>query len=52
MLANAERMALKDYVWVPLRFRTTQDLVQPYVRGWVDNSRDMHRSRWLWLDRR
>jgi oligopeptide transport system substrate-binding protein len=52
MLAAAERMALKDYVWVPLRFRTTQDLVQPYVRGWVDNARDMHRSRWLWLDAR
>jgi len=50
MLASAERMALNDYVWIPLRFRTTQDLVHPYVKGWVDNSRDMHRSRWLWLD--
>ncbi|HXC55042.1 MAG TPA: peptide ABC transporter substrate-binding protein [Rhizomicrobium sp.] len=50
LLAAAEAMALKDEPWIPMRFRTTQDLVQPYVKGWMDNSRDMHRSRWLWLD--
>ncbi len=51
LLAAAERIALKDYPWIPLRFRTTQDLVQPYVKGWVDNDRDLHRTRWLWLER-
>ncbi|HJW40777.1 MAG TPA: peptide ABC transporter substrate-binding protein [Rhizomicrobium sp.] len=51
LLATAERMALKDYPWIPMRFRTSQDLVQPYVKGWVDNGRDQHRTRWLWLDR-
>jgi oligopeptide transport system substrate-binding protein len=49
LLQAAEAMALKDYPWIPLRFRTTQDLVQPYVKGWVDNARDQHRSRWLWV---
>ena len=49
MLAQAEAMALKDYPWIPVRFRTTQNLVQTYVKGWVDNGRDMHRTRWLWL---
>ncbi|MEI9997351.1 MAG: peptide ABC transporter substrate-binding protein [Rhizomicrobium sp.] len=52
LLGAAERLALKDYPWIPLRFRVTQDLVRPYVKGWVDNPRDMHRTRWLWLDRR
>jgi oligopeptide transport system substrate-binding protein len=52
LLQRAEAMALKDYPWIPLRFRTTQDLVQPYVKGWVDNPRDMHRTRWLWIDGR
>jgi oligopeptide transport system substrate-binding protein len=52
LLQQAEAMALRDYPWIPLRFRTTQDLVQPYVRGWVDNPRDMHRTRWLWIDAR
>ncbi|MBS0472219.1 MAG: peptide ABC transporter substrate-binding protein [Proteobacteria bacterium] len=51
LLVKAERMALDDYVWIPMRFRITQNLVQPYVKGWVDNPRDMHRSRWLWLQR-
>jgi oligopeptide transport system substrate-binding protein len=49
MLAQAEGLALRDYPWIPIRFRTTQNLVQTYVKGWVDNGRDMHRTRWLWL---
>ena len=49
LLEAAEAMALKDYPWIPLRFRTTQDLVQPYVKGWLDNARGQHRSRWLWV---
>ena len=50
LLAAAEGLALKDYPWIPMRFRTTQDLVQPYVKGWVDNARDLHRTRWLWIE--
>jgi oligopeptide transport system substrate-binding protein len=49
MLEQAEAMALKDYPWIPIRFRTTQNLVQTTVKGWVDNGRDVHRTRWLWL---
>jgi oligopeptide transport system substrate-binding protein len=52
LLQKAERIALSDYVWIPLRFRTTQDLVQPYVKGWTDNPRDAHRTRWLWIEGR
>lgn len=52
LLQAAERIALADYAWIPLRFRTTQDLVQPYVKGWVDNSRDLNRTRWLWIEGR
>jgi oligopeptide transport system substrate-binding protein len=50
LMQKAEKIALADYPWIPLRFRTTQDLVQTYVKGWVDNARDLHRSRWLWLE--
>ncbi len=50
LLQKAELIALGDYPWIPTRFRTTQDLVQPYVKGWVDNARDLNRSRWLWID--
>ena len=49
LLVQAEAIALKDYPWIPTRFRMTQDLVQPYVKGWVENSREANRTRWLWL---
>jgi oligopeptide transport system substrate-binding protein len=50
LLQKAEMIALKDYAWIPTRFRTTQDLVQSYVKGWVDNPRDLNRTRWLWIE--
>jgi oligopeptide transport system substrate-binding protein len=49
-LLQAEQMALDDYAWVPAYFMVTRDLVQPYVKGWVANPRDINRSRWLWID--
>jgi oligopeptide transport system substrate-binding protein len=52
LLQKAEKIALADYAWIPLRFRTTQDLVQTYVKGWIDNPREFHRSRWLWIEGR
>jgi oligopeptide transport system substrate-binding protein len=48
-LEAAERVALKDYPWLAWRFRVSQNLVQPYVRGWIDNIGDRHPSRFLSL---
>lgn len=50
LLLRAEKLALGDFPWIPWRFRDTQDLVQPYVKGWVQNVRDYNRTRWLWID--
>jgi oligopeptide transport system substrate-binding protein len=47
LLAAAEKTALADYPWIPLRFPAQTDLVSPAVRGWIQNPRDLHRSRWL-----
>jgi oligopeptide transport system substrate-binding protein len=47
LLAAAERVALADYPWIPTRYRMTQDLVKPYVKGWVENNRQANRTRWL-----
>ncbi|HTT99104.1 MAG TPA: peptide ABC transporter substrate-binding protein [Rhizomicrobium sp.] len=52
LLLSAEKIALKDYPWLPWRFRVTQDLVQPYVKGWIPNARDYNRTRWLWVEPR
>jgi oligopeptide transport system substrate-binding protein len=51
LLRQAEDIALKDYAWLPMRFASTPDLVQPYVKGWIANARDINRTRWLWLER-
>jgi oligopeptide transport system substrate-binding protein len=49
LLRQAEATALNDYPWIPVRLRVSQNLVQPYVKGWVDNPRDIHLARWLSL---
>jgi oligopeptide transport system substrate-binding protein len=49
LLRQAEATALNDYPWIPVRFRVSQNLVQPYVKGWIDNPRDIHLARWLSL---
>jgi len=51
LLREAEDIALKDFVWLPMRFANTQDIVQPYVKGWISNVRDINRTRWLWIER-
>ena len=50
LLQEAEQVALDDYAVIPTRFRVTEDIVEPYVRGWIPNVRDFNRSRWLWID--
>ncbi|MBV9542351.1 MAG: peptide ABC transporter substrate-binding protein [Alphaproteobacteria bacterium] len=50
LLREAEQTALDDVAVIPTRFRMTQDLVQPYVKGWIPNIRDFNRTRWLSID--
>lgn len=52
LMKQAEQVALDDDAVIPTRFRLTQDLVQPYVKGWKvgANVRNFHRTRWLWID--
>ncbi|MGH8596486.1 MAG: peptide ABC transporter substrate-binding protein, partial [Gammaproteobacteria bacterium] len=51
LLRQAEDIALKDYAWLPMRFSNTLDIVQPYVKGWISNARDINRTRWLWIEK-
>jgi oligopeptide transport system substrate-binding protein len=52
LLEEAEQIALNDYAVIPTRFLVTQDIVEPYVKGWIPNMRNVNRTRWLWIDRR
>lgn len=50
LLARAEQMALDDYPWIPTYFGVTQDLVKPYVKGWIANPKGFNRTRWLRIE--
>ena len=51
MLARAEQIMLDDYPLVFARFGVTTALVQPYVKGWTANTKEINRTRWLSLAR-
>jgi oligopeptide transport system substrate-binding protein len=52
IMHRAENIALADYAWVPCYFNVTQDIVQPWVKGWIPNLRDYNRTRWLSIEGR
>jgi oligopeptide transport system substrate-binding protein len=49
LLQTAERIALADLPWVPLRFLSQTEAVSSRVGGYVPNAWDFNRSRWLWI---
>jgi oligopeptide transport system substrate-binding protein len=49
LLQSAERVALADLPWVPLRFLSQTEAVGPRVGGYIPNPSDFNRSRWLWI---
>ncbi|HKB96411.1 MAG TPA: peptide ABC transporter substrate-binding protein [Rhizomicrobium sp.] len=49
LLQAAERIALADMPWLPIRFLSQSEAVGPRVGGYVQNARDFNRSRWLWI---
>jgi oligopeptide transport system substrate-binding protein len=49
LLKSAERIALADLPWLPIRFLSQSEAVAPRVGGYVPNARDYTRSRWLWI---
>jgi oligopeptide transport system substrate-binding protein len=50
-LAEAEQIMLDDAAFAPVYFGVTRTLVSPAIKGWTDNAVDIHRTRWLSLDR-
>ncbi len=48
-LQKAERIALADLPWLPIRFLSQSEAVGPRVGGYIPNVRDFNRSRWLWI---
>ena len=51
LLRDAEQTLLDDVALVPVFFGVTRNLVSPQVKGWKDNNVNVHRTRYLSLDR-
>jgi oligopeptide transport system substrate-binding protein len=47
LLRQAEAVAMADMPNIPLYYFVSKDLVATHVQGWVDNIKDIHRTRWL-----
>jgi oligopeptide transport system substrate-binding protein len=47
--SQAEAIALKDVAMIPLYFSVTRNLVSPRLKGFVDNPRDFHPTRYMSL---
>jgi len=50
-LRHAEQMLLDDSAVVPVYFGVARNLVSPQVKGWIDNNVNIHRTRYLSLNR-
>lgn len=49
--AEAEKILLDDVAFMRLYFTVTRNIVAPHVKGFVDNPRDFHMSRFLRLEK-
>ncbi len=47
IFAEAERVMLEDYPITPMWYSVTKNLVNPELTGWIDNAKDVNRSRYL-----
>ncbi|MEJ2535042.1 MAG: peptide ABC transporter substrate-binding protein, partial [Gammaproteobacteria bacterium] len=52
LLQQAETLLLRDMPVIPLYFYVSRHLVKPHLRGWEDNARDVHLSRYLAIEGR
>ncbi|HWA31117.1 MAG TPA: peptide ABC transporter substrate-binding protein [Rhizomicrobium sp.] len=52
VLAQAEQIMLDDVAFAPVFYAVSRNVVSKQVRRWVDNNIDVHRTRYLSLDRK
>ncbi len=47
LMKQAEEIMLADMPLIPIYHYVTKNLVSPRIEGWVDNAKNIHRTRWL-----
>jgi oligopeptide transport system substrate-binding protein len=51
LLRQAEARMLADSATIPIYYYVSKNLVQQYVKGWEPNTKDIHRTRYIWLEK-
>jgi len=51
LLADAEAIAMEDQPIIPIYYYVSKNLVAQYVKGWVDTTNDIHRWRYLSIEK-
>jgi len=49
IMREAEAISMRDLPNIPIYYYVSKNLVSPKVKGWIDNTKDIHRTRWLSL---
>jgi oligopeptide transport system substrate-binding protein len=47
LLGQAEKLAMDEFGAIPLAYYLAANVVKPNIDGFVDNPKDIHRTRWL-----
>lgn len=47
MLHQAEEIAMDEFAAIPIYWYVSKNVVKPYIQGFVDNAKDIHRNRWI-----
>ena len=51
ILSRAEQMMLDESPMIPVYFAVSRNMVAPYVKGWEDSPTNLHRTRWMSIDK-
>jgi oligopeptide transport system substrate-binding protein len=51
LLRQAEARMLADSATIPIYYYVSKNLVQQYVKGWEPNTKDIHRTRYITVER-
>jgi oligopeptide transport system substrate-binding protein len=47
LLGQAEQIAMDEFAAIPIYWYISENVVAPYIQGFEDNAKDIHRTRWL-----
>lgn len=50
LMHEAEKIAIDDDAWIPIYYYVSKALVSQKLQGYVDNTKHMHRSRWMAIE--